>query len=94
MNILFWSAFIFLAGELACALDVYVMQKMTFINEGIHDIAMLIAFSGFIWCIYKFTIQKVKCFKFVCPQYKTCEFNLEICDKAQEPEIYQIWLIF
>lgn len=93
MIILFWSTIIFLLGELTCAIDVYIFQRMTLINEGIHDTAMLIAFGGFFWGFYKVWVHKYGCFKPECEQYKECELEPEICGKNQQCGIYPVWIL-
>jgi hypothetical protein len=90
--IMFWSTVCFLIGEIACALDVYIMHKMTLVNEGLHDIFMLISFVGYSYGIYKIFLAKYGCFKNDCKKYNNCELDAEICEKNQQFGLYPIWL--
>lgn len=92
LHIMFWSTVFFLIGEIACAIDVYIMHKMTLVNEGIHDIFMLISFVGYSYGIYKILLAKYGCFKNDCKKYNNCELDAENCEKNQQFGLYPIWL--
>lgn len=92
MKIMFWSTIIFLIGELACGIDIYIMHKMTFLNEGIHDISMLIAFAGYFFGFYEILLNKIGCFKPECDAFKNCKLDSKLCVKNQQFGIYPVWL--
>ena len=83
MNILLWSMVVFIIGELFCAIDVYIIQRMTFINEGLHDIGMLFSFGGFIWGYFDYTIYRYGCIKTDCIQIQDCDLGPLTCRKFQ-----------
>jgi len=92
MITMFWSTVFFLIGEIACALDVFIMHKMTLVNEGIHDIFMLISFVGYSYGMYKILLAKYGCFKNDCKKYNNCKLDAENCEKNQQFGLYPTWL--
>lgn len=92
MITMFWSTVFFLIGELACGIDIYLMQRMTLVNEGIHDIFMLISFAGYSYGFYIILLNRFGCFKTECKVYDNCELNPDVCEKYQQFGLYPIWL--
>ena len=83
IRLLRWSTMIFLLGEAICGIDIYLFQRMTLINELIHETAMMLSFSGFIWASMILINGDRNCFGIGCPQKTTCQINPQDCSQAQ-----------
>lgn len=91
--VIFWSSIIFMIGELTCAIDVYILNRMTLVNESIHDLSMLIAFSGYFWGGFQRWMHTHGCFKNDCPKYQSCETDPMSCKLHEKTGVFPGYLL-
>lgn len=66
------SIALFFAGELFCARDVYILRRMTFIDEASHDISMMLAFGMALAAFFYMFQGEIGCLKERCPVILKC----------------------
>ncbi len=67
VKLLIISITLFLIGELFCARDVYILRRMTFLDEASHDIFMMLAFSFSAAAFFYIFREDIACWSRTCP---------------------------
>jgi hypothetical protein len=93
INYFSWGSFLFMFGEITCAIDVYVLRRMTYINEGLHDSAMMMASVFYIYGLFQYIISTYGCFKPSCPNYKQCNIDVLRCSYFHQQGILTTMII-
>ena len=83
----------FMAGELFCAVDVYVLRRMTLFDEGAHDILMAAAFGLFALGLYEHARSGPACWNIGCDRNKTCRLPAAECPTSSSYGPFVAWLL-
>jgi hypothetical protein len=92
-TLLTFSLVTFMAGELFCAADVYVLRRMTLLDESGHDILMAVAFGLFALGIYEHARAASPCWNVRCDKNKTCRLPAAECALSSSYGPFVAWLI-
>ena len=74
------SMLFFWLGEMACAIDVYLLSAMTSLNEGLHETGMALSFSFFFMGIWERMTRTGHCFRTNCHLYAQCRLHPATCE--------------
>jgi len=90
----FYIAFVLLLiGELFCAIDVYLLQQMSLLNEGMHDVFMAFSFGIFIIGAYMYTQENYRCWNDSCSVYWECKIIPADCSQSTYYGRFFGWLL-
>src|SRR5512143_719720 len=83
----------FIAGELFCAVDVYVRRRMTLFDEGCHDALMAFAFGLFALGSYVYARETRRCLNVRCGKNEGCGLLSAECPESSSYGPMAGWLL-